>query len=62
MSLNSDEATLAHETKAGESECIPRGWIHLEFSGRKLEEGRTLSDYNIQDGAIIRMVLRIPRG
>ena len=31
----------------------------LIFQGKKLEDGHTLSDYNIVDGSVIQMVLRL---
>jgi len=31
----------------------------LIFAGRQLEDGRTLSDYNVQDGATMHIILRL---
>jgi hypothetical protein len=40
-------------------EGIPQKLQRLVFNGRYLENARTLSDYNIQNGAIVHLVLKL---
>ena len=46
-----------------EKKGIPTDELKLVFAGQLLEDGRTLSDYNIQDGAALilgRMDVHVP--
>ena len=46
-----------------EKRVIPTDELKLIFAGQLLEDGRTLSDYNIQDGATLtlgRMDVHVP--
>ncbi|KAF9614217.1 hypothetical protein IFM89_016010 [Coptis chinensis] len=50
------------KTKVRDKTRIPPGQQKLLFSGKELEDGQTLSDYNIQNGSVVLLVLILRGG
>ena len=59
VNVNSDEKIYELKIKIFIKEGLPYNIVRLIFSGKQLEDNRTMADYNIQKESSIHLVLRL---
>jgi len=62
LDISEDDTIDAIKQKITDKEGIPVDQQRLIFNGKQLEQGRTASDYGLEDGSNIHLVLRLRGG